>query len=113
LWAYGLGYERVNAGECGLEQADIRYERNPDFVFRRIVDEMVLVPIRQDVADMDCIYTMNTMGAFIWGKLDEGATLGDLQAAIENEYDVDSQAAAADLQEFLAELESAGAVRRV
>jgi Coenzyme PQQ synthesis protein D (PqqD) len=95
-----------------LEQAEVRYERNPDFIFRRIVDELVLVPIRQDVADMDCIFTLNPMGAFIWEKLDGGATLSDLQAAVENEYDVDPQVAAADLAEFLGELESAGAVRR-
>ena len=96
-----------------MGQAEIRYERNPDFVYRKIVDELVLVPIRQDVADMDCIYTMNPVGAFIWEILDGGATLGDLQAAIEDEYEIDPQAAAADLHEFLAELESAGAVRRV
>lgn len=100
-------------GEYGLEQAQVRYERNPEFIFRRIVDELVLVPIRQDVADMDCIYTMNPMGAFIWEKLDGGATMGDLQAAVEREFDVEPEVAASDLIEFLNELESAGAVRRV
>jgi len=96
-----------------LTHDQVRYERNPDYIFRQIVDELVLIPIRQDVADMDCIYTMNPLGAFIWGKLDGVATLGDLQAAIVAEYDVEPQAAAADLLEFIQELESAGAVRRI
>ena len=96
-----------------MEQAEIRYERNPDFVYRKIVDELVLVPIRQDVADMDCIYTMNPMGAFIWEKLDGGARLGDLQAAIVEEFAVEPEVVAADLREFLCELEAAGAVQRV
>jgi hypothetical protein len=96
-----------------LAEAEVLYERNPDYVFRKIVDELILVPIRQDVADMDCIYTMNPVGAFIWEKLDGGASVSGLQAAILSEYDVDPAAAAADLADFLAELEGAGAVRRV
>ena len=96
-----------------LQQENARYERNPDFVFRKIVDELVLVPVRQDVADMDCIYTMNPVGAFIWEKLDGRATIAAIQAAVAAEFDVDVQAAAADLAEFLQQLELAGAVRRV
>jgi len=96
-----------------LDQEAALYERNPDFVFRRVVDELVLVPVRQDVADMDCIYTMNPVGAFIWEKLDGRATVAEIGAAIAREYEVDPQAASADLLDFLRELESAGAVRRV
>jgi hypothetical protein len=96
----------------GLEQEEARYERNPEFIFRRIVDELILVPIHQDVADMDCIYTMNRVGAFVWEKLDGRATLADLQADIAEEYAADPQVVEADLLEFMQELESAGAVRR-
>lgn len=96
-----------------MTQEDVRYQRNPDFIFRRIVDDLVLVPVRQDVADMDCIYTMNPVGAFIWERLDGQATLADLQAALVAEYSVEPQDAAGDLLEFVQELEAAGAVRRV
>lgn len=93
-------------------QTEIRYERNPDFIFRRIVDEAMLVPIQQDVADMDCIYTLNPVGVLIWEKLDGGATLAELQAAVVDHFAAEPQAVAADLVEFLAELEAAGAVHR-
>jgi len=96
-----------------LTQEDVRYQRNPDFIFRRIVDDLVLVPVRQDVADMYCIYTMNPVGAFIWERLDGQATLADLQAALVAEYSVEPQDAAGDLLEFVQELEAAGAVWRV
>ena len=89
------------------------YERNPEFIFRRIVDELVLVPIRQDVADMDCIYTMNPVAAFIWEKLDGKTTLPEIEAALISEYDVDRATAAADLEEFVQQLESASAIRKV
>ncbi|MFN2291800.1 MAG: PqqD family protein [Anaerolineae bacterium] len=96
-----------------MTQDEIRYERNPDYIFRRIVDELVLVPIRQDVADMDCIYTMNPVGALIWERLEGGATLAALQAAVVDQFAADPQVVAEDLLEFLAELEAAGAVWRV
>ena len=95
-----------------MAQEGARYERNSEFIFRRIADELILVPVHQDVADMDCIYTMNGVGAFIWERLDGPATLADLQAAIAQEYAPDPQVVEADLLEFMQQLESASAVRR-
>ena len=96
-----------------MAQKEVRYERNPNFVFRRIVDEAVLVPIQQDVVDMDCIYTLNPVGALIWEKLEEGATLAELEAAVLSGFDAEPEVVTADLAEFLTELETAGAVRRL
>jgi len=90
---------------------DVRYERNPDFIFRRIVDEAVLVPIQQDVADMDCIYTMNPTGALIWERLEKPATPAELQAALLDEYEADPGSLASDLKNFLDEMAAIGAVR--
>ena len=62
---------------------------------------------------MDCIYTFNPVGALIWETLNGGTTLVALEQAIVEMFDADPQVVAADLREFLAELESAGAVRKV
>lgn len=94
-------------------QGETRYERNPDFLYRRIIEESVLVPVHQEVADMDCIYTLNPVAAFIWERMEGQTTVAELQAAIVEAYDVDPQAAGKDLLEFVQELELAGAVRRV
>jgi hypothetical protein len=91
---------------------EVRYDRNPDFIFRTIVDEAVLVPIRRQVADMDCIYTLNSVGAFVWERLDGEATFAALQSAIVDRFDVEPGVAAADLREFLQGLEGIGAIRR-
>ena len=96
-----------------MTQMEVRYERNPNFVFRRIVDEAVLVPIQQDVVDMDCIYTLNAVGALIWEKLGGGATLAELEAAVLGGFDAEPEAVTGDLADFLAQLETAGAVRRL
>ena len=96
-----------------MTNSPVRYQRNPDFIFRKIVDELVLVPVKQNVADMDAIYTMNPVGASIWEKLEGEPTLAELQAAVLGEFDAEAEVVAADLLEFLAALEAAGAVRRV
>lgn len=88
----------------------VRYVRNPDFVFRTIVDEAVLVPIRREVAEMDCIYTLNPVAAWIWQSLGEGATLHELESAVLQRFDAEPEAVAADVVRFVAELEAAGAV---
>jgi hypothetical protein len=96
-----------------LTTGSVRYQRNPDYIFRKIVDELVLVPIRQNTADMDCIYTMNPVAALIWDRLESPTAVCDIEQAIVSEFEVDPQAAATDLLEFLQALESAGAARRV
>jgi hypothetical protein len=90
-----------------------KYSRNPDFIFRKIVDEAVLVPIHQNVADMDCLYTLNDVGAFIWDQLETPRTKDDLLAAILNEYAADPQVLLADLDRFIAEMTAIGSLQTV
>lgn len=86
------------------------YQRNPDYIFRRIVDEMVLVPIYQDLADMDSIYTLNEVGAFIWDKLEQPACITDLKEMILEKYDSNTVQVLNDLHTFLGEMCTFGAV---
>jgi hypothetical protein len=96
-----------------LAQEAVHYARNPDYIFREIVDELVLVPIHQDVASMDCLYTLNGVGAFIWQKLAKPATPADLQCAILAEYEADRAVVDADVATFLIEMTAIGAIRKV
>ena len=96
-----------------MTQPEARYERNPHFIYRRIVDEAVLVPIHQDVADMECIYTLNDVGAFIWQRLAAPASEAELQQAVLAEYAAEPETVAADLGRFLEGMAAAGAIRRV
>ena len=96
-----------------MQENEVRYLRNPDFIFRKIVEEMVLVPIHQDVADMDCIYTLNEVGAFIWDHLDQPASQALLQDLLMKEYDADLEVLTKDIEHFLLEMTSIGAVKKV
>ena len=96
-----------------MAEDEARYLRNPDYVYRMVVGEAILIPVRQQVADMECIYTLNEVGALVWRKLGAPATETELQQVILEEYDADPQAAMADLQQFLEGMVTVGAIRRI
>ena len=83
-----------------------RIKRNDDFIFRKIVNEMILVPVKHDVADMEHIFTLNEVGAFVWEKLSKSSTIEELQQDILDEFEVDPAMAQQDLQVFLEDLEA-------
>ena len=86
------------------------YQKNPSMVARRVADEVILVPIRQNVGDLQSIYTLNGVGARIWELLDNGGTVADMVSSVAKEYEVELPKAEADLIDFLAQLESIGAI---
>lgn len=88
-----------------------RFSRNPDFIYRKIVDEFILVPIHKDLADMECIYTLNPVGAFIWDELENPMTFDGLHQALIEEFDEDQQIIFQDLKDFINEMVSIGALK--
>jgi hypothetical protein len=90
-----------------------RYVRNADFIFRKVVEEMVLIPIHKNVADMDSIYTLNDLGAFLWEKLEKPCTAQELENAVLDEYDVDNKTVQADIEQFLQDMVAIHAVEKV
>ena len=90
---------------------DTRYVRNQDFVFRTINHEAILVPIRDNVGDMGCIYSLNEVGAFVWGQLDGRKTIGDVKNLVLEAFDGVPASVDRDLQELVEQLSSIDAVR--
>ena len=46
------------------------YRKDPSIVARQIAGEMILVPIRQNVGDLESIYLLNETALFAWQLLD-------------------------------------------
>jgi len=90
-----------------------QYAHDSSMVYREIAGEAILVPIRQHKADLDSIYTLDEVGAFVWSLIDGRRTVQDLVAAVLDEYDVGPQEVEADLTDFLRDLEQIGALRSV
>ncbi len=90
-----------------------RYKKDPDIVFRAIAGEMILVPIRRHIANLESIYTLNETAGCIWQLIDGQRTLGEIRDTIVQEYDVTPEEAEADLAELVAYLDQIQAVEKV
>jgi len=88
------------------------YRKDPNIVARQIAGEMILVPIRHTVGDLESIYLLNETALVAWQLFDGGHTLADIRQQIIQEYDVDEQQAGQDLLELAAHLERVGALLR-
>ena len=91
---------------------ELIFKRNENFVFRRIGDEMILVPIKNNVGDMGSIYNFNELAAFVWENLDGKDRLQDIKNWIVEEFEVSAQEAEEDLCEFVDDLKEIGAIEK-
>ena len=90
---------------------DTRYVRNENFVFRTINHETILVPIKDNVGDMGCVYSLNEVGAFVWEHLDGKKTIGDVKNLVLEVFDGVPASVDRDLQDLVEQLSSIDAVR--
>ena len=89
------------------------YRHHDSMVSRRIEDEVILVPIRQNVADLESIYTLNEVGAHIWDQIDGRRTTAEILALMVGQFEVSEEEAQKDLREFIEQLSSIGAITKV
>ena len=87
-----------------------KYRRSEDFVYRKIQDETILVPIKDNVGDMGSIYNLNEVAAFIWERLDGEKRLLDIKNLIVEEFEVAPEKAEADLCDFVNQLREVHAI---
>ena len=69
------------------------FRKNENFVFRQIDEETILVPIKNNVGDMGCIYTLNEVGAFVWKLIDGHNTIEEIHQCLLKEFDVSTDKA--------------------
>ena len=93
-----------------MNYVEKRLIKDPNMVFRQIDDEVILVPIRRNVADLESIYTLNPLAARIWELIDGKRKIKDIKNVILQEYEVDEEKVEKDLLEFLTQLEEIKAV---
>lgn len=89
---------------------DRRMRIKPNFVYREVVGEHILVPTGPVSEDQNGLFVMSEWGAFIWHRLEQGNTKDEILKAILAEYEVDAETASRDLDEFLTQLEQFGVI---
>ena len=77
---------------------------SPSIVTRKTGDEYVLVPVTENIADMNSVFTLNETGAFIWEQIDGKKTVEEIISELSSEYDIPEDQAERDVIEFIQNL---------
>ena len=86
------------------------YKKSDSIVSRRIADEFILVPIRQNVGDLESIYTLNETAARIWELIDGKMKVGEIREKMVEEFETTPEEAQKDIMEHLRQLEGIKAI---
>ena len=81
---------------------------NNNFILKEIAGTFMVVPVGNELIDLNAMITLNESGAFLWKQLEKDSTEFELLEGMLKEYDVDSKTAAEDISEFVANLRKIG-----
>ena len=82
------------------------YLKKSKFATRYIGAELIIVPLKNSVADMNELYTLNEVGSFIWELSNGENTIDEIISEIVREFNVDKKTAQNDIKTFIQKLES-------
>ncbi|MBE7048286.1 MAG: PqqD family protein [Ruminococcaceae bacterium] len=74
------------------------------FVVKKIADSTVVVPVGDNLVNLQLMITLNESGAFLWNCLQSETTEEELVAAMTAEYAVDAETARQDVNAFIMQL---------
>ena len=77
---------------------------------RNVSGTSFIVSVSESRVDYENIFSLNETGALLWKSLEQGAEKEELWHILENEYEVDEDTVAEDVEEFLNKLRSLGAL---
>jgi len=75
--------------------------RSLSVVTRKAGKEYIVVPVSNNIADMNSVYTLNETGAFIWDQIDGKKNVEEIISALISEYDIENETAMSDVLSFL------------
>ena len=76
------------------------------YSLRNVLDMYVVLGTGKDAYTPNSIMSVNETGGFLWKLLENGAEKEELIARMTDEYDVDRETAARDVDAFLAQLQA-------
>ncbi|MGB7436364.1 MAG: PqqD family protein [Candidatus Acidiferrum sp.] len=79
----------------------VRFLRNQEVVSRKIEGELVIVPIRSGIGDLNSLYTLNPVGSVLWDFMANGHTIAEMVQRVCDEFEVTKDQAQQDIQTFL------------
>lgn len=82
----------------------VLYNKKTNYASRKVGSELVLVPIKNNIAEMNKLFTLNEVGAYIWENLDDKNTIENIVDLVMAEFDTDHETAQKDTLDFLERL---------
>jgi hypothetical protein len=86
------------------------YRQSPAVATREIAGEMFLVPVRGELAQLERLFALNAVGAFIWRELDGKRDLAAIQDDLVERFEVSEEEARRDLAEYVESLREASLI---
>lgn len=77
------------------------YKIKNRFATRMVGDDLVVVPLVNNVAQMERLYTFNETAGFLWEQLSAGTTTESLITMLLDNFEVERDRAEADVRNFL------------
>lgn len=74
---------------------------NPDFVYREIAGEYILVPVGRAAEQFSGLVSLNKTGLFLWKLLEQKKTVQQLSMALAEEYELTQEVSIQDVTDFL------------
>lgn len=75
------------------------------FVAREVGNELIIVPLTGNVAQMSELFTLNETAKFLWENISENASNEDIAKLLTDEFEVDAETARQDVAAFLANMD--------
>ena len=91
-----------------LEKMNEIYRIKKGFLLRRMGGSAVVVAVDEAAKSFKGVIKLNEVGAFLWERLNEGATVEQLVQAVTDAYDVEREQARANIESFLAKAKEGG-----
>lgn len=85
--------------------------RSDDFLLREVAGSQVLVPVGAATRSFAGIVTLNAVGVLLWDALQTQQSEESLVSVLTERYEVSEAQAMADVEKFLQNLKTVGAVK--
>lgn len=87
------------------------YRQGGDVVTRKIAGELFIVPVSGKLANMQKMFALTPVGAYIWSLFDGNRPLSDLRDTVLLTYNVEKSQAELDIRELVSDLLGAELIR--
>ncbi len=87
------------------EDRQRKFQASPNYIHRQVAGQHMLISVGEGIADFNGYIQLNETASFIWDQLKEPRSLPELTAALSAEYEISTEQAAEDVNDFVSELE--------